>query len=52
MTNAQAPAIPNSAVASYRPGTLVGVTCNPPGMTMPGIAMFAVARRLPASTSV
>ena len=52
MAICHAPAMPNSAVAEYRPGTLVGVTCNPPDITMPGIGMLALARTVPASTSV
>ena len=40
-----APAMPNSAVAVNRPGTPDGCTCTFPGMTMPGIVMFA--RRAP-----
>ena len=42
--------MPNSAVASYRPGSFVGVTCMFPDISMPGIVMFAVARTVPAST--
>ena len=41
-----------AAVAEYRPGTAVGVTCIPPDITMPGIGMLALARTVPASTSV
>ena len=44
------PAMPNSAVAVNRPGTPDGWTCTFPGMTMPGIVMFALTRTVPTST--
>src|SRR5687768_8117658 len=46
-----APAIPNSAVAMYRPDVPDGVTCIPLDITIPGIGMFALARTAPTSTS-
>ena len=42
--------MPNSAVAVNRPGTPDGWTCTFPGMTMPGIVMFALTRTVPTST--
>ena len=44
------PAMPNSAVAVNRPGTPDGCACTFPGMTMPGIVMFALTRMVPTST--
>ena len=41
------PAMPNSAVAVNRPGTPDGWTWTFPGMTMPGIVMFALTRSVP-----
>src|SRR5262245_3193774 len=47
----QAPAIPNSAAAAYWPGTPLGVICRPLDITIPGMAMFPLARTAPTSTS-
>ena len=41
--------MPNSAVAWYRPGTVVRLTSTPPDMAMPGIVMFALERTVPTS---
>ena len=45
-----APAMPNSAVAAYRPGTSAASTCTFPDSTIPGIAMVAPTRTVPTST--